>query len=60
MLNKALLSDKFSAERSVMFFNYDGLQTPLTDHIGWKYHTGKIRTIDEARDVYRLLLKLEQ
>ena len=25
----------------------------LTDAMGWKYHTAKIRDIDEARDVYR-------
>jgi len=30
----------------------------LTDKLGWKYHTSKIRNIDEARKVYRLVTEL--
>ena len=26
----------------------------LSDELGWKYHTAKIKTIEEARQVYRL------
>ena len=27
----------------------------LSDSLGWKYHTANIRSIDEARKVYRLI-----
>jgi len=27
----------------------------LSDALGWTYHTAKIRSIEEARDVYRLV-----
>ena len=30
----------------------------LTDHLGWTYHTAKIRDIEEARRVYRLIQSL--
>lgn len=27
----------------------------ITDHIGWKYHTANIKTVDEARNIYRFI-----
>ena len=30
----------------------------LTEKLGWEYHTAKIRTIEEAREVYRLVRDL--
>lgn len=32
----------------------------LTEHLGWKYHTAKIRTEDEARQVYNFILELRE
>lgn len=32
----------------------------LTDVLGWNYHTSKIRDIEEAREVYRVLLTISQ
>lgn len=29
----------------------------ISNEIGWTYHTAKIRTIEEAREVYRVALK---
>jgi hypothetical protein len=31
----------------------------ITDKIGWKYHTANIRTIEEARNVYRIILDIK-
>lgn len=31
------------------------LYAELSEHLGWSYHTSKIRTIEEARDVYRYI-----
>ena len=33
------------------------LYAKLTDDLGWKYHTANIKSIEEARDVYKLLRK---
>ena len=30
----------------------------LSDAVGWKYHTAKIRTIEEARTAYKAALKI--
>ncbi len=30
----------------------------ITERIGWKYHTAKIRSIEEARDIYRIVRDL--
>ncbi len=30
----------------------------LTKALGWKYHTAQIRSIEEARRVYRLILNI--
>lgn len=32
----------------------------LTDKLGWHYHTAKIRSIEEARQVYRLVLEIAE
>ena len=32
------------------------LYRELTDYMGWRYHTSKIRTVEEGRKVYRYLL----
>ena len=31
------------------------LYAKLTEELGWKYHTAKIRSVEEAREVYRLV-----
>jgi hypothetical protein len=31
------------------------LYAAISDHIGWKYHTADIRSIDEARKVYKFI-----
>lgn len=36
------------------------LYEAISREIGWKYHTAKIRTIDEAREVYRVARKYAQ
>lgn len=30
----------------------------ISDKIGWKYHTASIKTIEEARDIYRFIRTL--
>ena len=32
----------------------------LSDKLGWKYHTANIRSIEEARKVYRAILTLQK
>lgn len=32
----------------------------LSDRLGWKYHTAKIRSIEEARIVYRLIQQIDR
>lgn len=32
------------------------LYKAISDKLGWKYHTAKIRSIEEAREVYRLVM----
>jgi len=32
----------------------------LTGHLGWKYHTAQIKSIEEARKVYGILKSLER
>jgi hypothetical protein len=33
------------------------LYRKLSDELGWNYHTGNIRSVEEARKVYRLIRK---
>jgi hypothetical protein len=35
------------------------LYSILTVKLGWKYHTANIKTIDEARKVYKLIREIE-
>lgn len=35
-----------------------GVYAYLTERLGWKYHTARIRSMDEAREVYRLVRDL--
>lgn len=35
--------------------NRKKLYKQISDHIGWNYHTAQIRTIEEAREVYRFI-----
>ncbi len=30
----------------------------LSEELGWKYHTAKLRNIEEAREVYRLVMEI--
>lgn len=32
----------------------------LSDQLGWKYHTAQIRSVEEARAVYRMVLEIKQ
>lgn len=32
----------------------------LSDVLGWKYHTAKIRSIEEAREVYKAIIELRK
>ena len=32
----------------------------ITEKIGWNYHTAKIRTIEEAREVYKICIELTE
>lgn len=32
----------------------------LTDKLGWKYHTAEIRSLDDARTVYRYVKNIEK
>lgn len=36
------------------------LYSKISKKIGWKYHTANIRTIEEARQVYRIILDLRK
>lgn len=35
------------------------LYAKLTERLGWKYHTAAIRSVDEARTVYRLIREIK-
>lgn len=37
-----------------------GVYAHLSAELGWKYHTAKIRSMDEARKVYRIVSKLHE
>ena len=30
----------------------------ISERVGWKYHTAKIRSIEEAREIYRIVRKI--
>ena len=32
----------------------------LSDKLGWKYHTGSIRSVEEAREVYKMVRDMEK
>jgi hypothetical protein len=36
------------------------LYKAISDQVGWTYHTAKIRTISEARDVYRIVRNISR
>jgi len=40
-------------------FTRKELYQKITDHIGWKFHTAKIKNIDEARIIYKFILELK-
>jgi len=35
------------------------LYAKLTEQLGWKYHTANIRSVEEARKVYKLILEIK-
>lgn len=39
-------------------FQRKALYADLSKRLGWKYHTAKIRTVDEARQVYRTIREI--
>jgi hypothetical protein len=41
-------------------FKRNALYKKLTVEFGWSYHTAKIRTVEEARDIYRFILNLSK
>lgn len=40
------------------FGERDRLYQKISDRIGWSYHTAKIRTIEEARQIYKIIKEL--
>lgn len=36
------------------------LYAAISERVGWKYHTAKIRSVDEAREVYRVVRAMAQ
>lgn len=32
----------------------------ISNELGWQYHTAKIRTIEEAREVYKIILRIKK
>jgi hypothetical protein len=41
-------------------FNRKKLYRIISDKIGWKYHTAQIKMIEEAREVYRIILDIKK
>lgn len=41
-------------------FKRSDLYGILSEKLGWKYHTAKIRSIEEARDIYRIILDIRK
>lgn len=39
-------------------FTRRAIYARISKHVGWKYHTAKIRNIDEAREIYRFVREL--
>ena len=40
--------------------NRNALYKALSDQLGWKYHTAQLRSVDEARAVYRMVLDMRK
>jgi hypothetical protein len=36
------------------------IYSAISDHIGWNYHTAKIKDIEDAREIYRFIRKFAQ
>lgn len=41
-------------------YNRNEIYGLISDHIGREYHTAQIRTVEEARNIYRFVLKLKR
>lgn len=39
-------------------FSRRGLYAKITERFGWKYHTANIRSVDEAREIYKFVQQL--
>lgn len=38
--------------------NRKEIYTKISEHMGWKYHTAKIRDLEEAREIYKFIKKI--
>ena len=36
------------------------LYSKISEKVGWRYHTAEIRNIEEARNIYRIVLKISK
>lgn len=36
-------------------FSRKELYAKITERVGWKYHTAQIRTVEEAREIYKII-----
>jgi len=36
------------------------LYAAISERAGWNYHTAKIRSVEEARDIYRIVLDISK
>lgn len=41
-------------------FSRSQIYKKISDRIGWRYHTANIRTIQEAREIYRIVKEIEK
>ena len=40
-------------------FNRKELYAKITDKFGWRYHTAKIRSVEEAEDIFNFIKRIE-
>lgn len=40
-------------------FHRKEIYQKISDEIGWKYHTAQIRSVEEARKIYRIILDIK-
>jgi hypothetical protein len=40
-------------------FNRNEIYQKISDRVGWDYHTAKIRSIEEAREIYKIIKEIK-